>query len=436
MEMSTRISSGRVPTRDLYGLQLTTSSAAAEAYNDGVRGLLKVQAGALRSVAASITHDPTFALGHAALAVLGHEYCANVDIDARIASALLHASRATERERRHVHAVVSHIRGDSAPLISHLQAYPLDAMLLSIAVPTIAFAGVTTVPEDSWAIVEGARPAYGSDWWYSGLLAFVRQEQHRWDEAMRLSCASLEVEPAAGHSVHARTHVHYETGDHQGGLDWLDGWIHGAGRSSDNLAHYSWHAALHELSMGDFEAVRGRYAAELAPPAVVGCRALVDSCSLLWRWAITPGARSVPGVDTVIDDVDQHLLDFPPTPFMAMHAAVTLCALGESDRLAALEAWARRHPDPTYAEVVSPLTAALEALVDDDASLAADRLGDLLGSVWRLGGSEAQREIVEDTLIAALLAAGRFDEARPVIDRRLDRRVCPRDLAFRAAATP
>ena len=43
--------------------------------------------------------------------------------------------------------------------------------------------------------------------------AFVRQEQRRWDEAMRLSCASLELEPAAGHSVHARTHVHYETGE-------------------------------------------------------------------------------------------------------------------------------------------------------------------------------------------------------------------------------
>jgi hypothetical protein len=58
-----------------------------------------------------------------------------------------------------------------------------------------------------------------------------------------------------------------------------------------------------------------------------------------------------------------------------------------------------------------------------------------LGSIWRLGGSDAQREIVEDTLIAALLAAGRFDEARPVIDRRLDRRVCKRDLAFLAAAS-
>jgi hypothetical protein len=321
-------------------------------------------------------------------------------------------------------------------LIAHLVDYPLDAMLLSIAVPTIAFAGVTTVPQESWAIVERARPAYGTDWWYSGLLAFIRQEQRQWDEAMRLSCASLEVEPSAGHSVHARTHVHYETGDHEGGRDWLDGWIHGPGQTSDNLAHYSWHAALHELSMGDFDAVRSRYAAELAPPAVAGCRALVDSCSLLWRWTITPGADAVPGVHTVIDDIDQHLLDEPPTPFMALHSAVTLCALGESDRLVALERWARSHPNPTYGEVVSPLTAALQALVDGDAGVAADRLGELLGSIWRLGGSDAQREIVEDTLIAALLAAGRFDEARTVIDRRLDRRVCRRDLAFLAAATP
>ncbi|HYO32380.1 MAG TPA: pyridine nucleotide-disulfide oxidoreductase [Nocardioidaceae bacterium] len=422
-------------TCDRYGLAQTTSPAASEAYNRGVDALLKVQAGGLEAVAESIAHDPTFALGHAALALLGYEYCKAVDVEARMTAATMHARRATERERRHVHAVGAHIKGDSAPLISHLRDYPQDALLLSVAVPTIAFSGVTTVPEESWAIVERARPAYGSDWWFCGLLAFIRQEQRQWDEAMRLSCASLEVEPAAGHSVHARTHVHYETGDHRSGRDWIDGWIEGPGRSADNLAHYSWHAALHELSMGDFAAVQSRYAAQLSPPAVFGCRALVDSCSLLWRWAITPGAVSVPGVESVVDSIDEDLLDKPPTPFMALHAAVTLCALGQSERLTRLERWAQDHRDPTYAAVVSPLAAALRALCENDPSVAADRLQDLLGSIWRLGGSEAQREIVEDTLIAALLAAARIEEARTLIDRRLDRRVCRRDLAFLAAAT-
>ncbi len=43
----------------------------------------------------------------------------------------------------------------------------------------------------------------------------------------RCRAARSSVEPAAGHSVHARTHVHYETGDHAAGRDWLDGWIRG-----------------------------------------------------------------------------------------------------------------------------------------------------------------------------------------------------------------
>ena len=37
----------------------------------------------------------------------------------------------TERERSHVHAVVSHVRGDSRPLVDHLARYPRDALLLS-----------------------------------------------------------------------------------------------------------------------------------------------------------------------------------------------------------------------------------------------------------------------------------------------------------------
>jgi hypothetical protein len=419
---------------DLYGLRLSTSNSAAGAYNRGVSALLRVQEGGLLGISESIAHDPTFALGHAGLALLGHEYGAAVDVQGRLAAARLHARRASDRERSHVHAVVSHIAGDSRPLVAHLEAYPRDALLLSVAVPTIAFAGVTTVPEESWEIVERARSAYGSDWWYSGLLAFMRQEQCRWDEAMSLACASLDEEPTAGHSVHARAHVHYETGDHRAGRDWLDGWISGPGRTADNLAHYSWHAAMHELSMGDFAAVRDRYAGQLSPPAVVGCRALVDSCSLLWRWAITPGASEVPEVDTVLGTVDAHLLDAPPTPFMALHSAVTLCALGEGDRLARLDEWSQGQSEPTYGEVVSPLCAALRAFADGDASTAADRLATMITTVVRLGGSEAQREVVEDTLIAALLAAGRYDEALPVIDRRLDRRHCPRDEAFRSLA--
>ncbi|UMG92402.1 hypothetical protein [Nocardioides sp. TF02-7] len=161
--------------RDDYGYPLTASDDAAAAYVGGVRDLLRLRAGAQVGIAAALAHDPTFAVAHADLALLGHEMCVDVDTGARLADARRHAERATDRERSHVHAVERHLRGDDAPLLAHLAAYPRDAVLLSVAMPTIAFAGVTDVPAEAWAIVERAAPAYGDDWWFTGLLAFVRQ---------------------------------------------------------------------------------------------------------------------------------------------------------------------------------------------------------------------------------------------------------------------
>jgi hypothetical protein len=420
-----------MPCLDPYGYELTTSPAAAAAYSRGLLDVLRLRSGALPALASSVAHDPTFALGHAALALLGFELCAEVDVQARLRDASLHAGRATERERSHVHAVVRHIGGDPRPLVKHLATYPRDALLLSSAVPTIAFAGVTEVPEEAWAIVERAIPAYGEDWWFAGLLAFVRQEQGRFDEAMSLSCASLAVEPGAGHSAHARAHAHYETGDHAAGLAWMDGWVTSEGRSIDSISHFAWHAALHELSLGDLDAVRRRYDGQLRPEHGLGCRALVDTGSLLFRWALTPDASDVPGLEQVAALAGRDVLERPGTPFLAMHSAVTLLALDDRPGLDRLARWAAGHEHPTQREVVAPLARALGRLSAGRYSEAADALATLAGPSRRLGGSDAQREILEETRIAALIRADRLDEARELLDVRLDRRHSPRDRQWR-----
>jgi hypothetical protein len=165
---------------------------------------------------------------------------------------------------------------------------------VSAAVPTIAFSGVTAVQREVWELVESLAPAYGRHWWYAGLLAFVRQDQGRYDDAAGLADRALDVQPSSGHAVHARTHVYYETGQHTQGLRWLDPWITVCGRQASHRAHFAWHAALHELAAGDVEAMRRRYVTQLAPPAVTGVRALVDSASLLWPAGRRGLARRAP----------------------------------------------------------------------------------------------------------------------------------------------
>ena len=74
-----------------------------------------------------------------------------------------------------------------------------------------------------------------------------------------------------------------------------------------------------------------------------------------------------------------------------------------------------------------PWPAPLNRLAAGRHSEAADDLAALAGPSRRLGGSDAQREIIEETRIAALVRADRLDEARQLLDDRLDRRHSPRD---------
>jgi hypothetical protein len=303
-------------------------------------------------------------------------------------------------------------------------------------VPTIAFSGIIDVQQDAWDLVERLAPSYGDHWWFISLLAFTRQDQARFDEAGLLAESALSCEPSSGHAVHALTHVHYETGRHEVGREWLDHWVAESGRSASHRAHFSWHAALHELALGDTEAVRRRYYSQLAPPAVSGVRALVDSASLLWRWRVTTAdwfesEAAAPPVAPVLEAVGADLLDEPASPFVALHAALAHAASGDLERLGRLAVRCRADDEVATREVVAPLCHALVAAGEERWAEAADGLASTLPRLVTVGGSAAQREIVEETLVLALVRSGRGDRAAALVDARLDRRPSPLDARRR-----
>ncbi|MET9650952.1 FAD/NAD(P)-binding protein [Streptomyces sp. NPDC006460] len=428
----------RRPT-DQFGLPLSTHAAAASSFRSGLARVVTVRAKAVEAFARATELDPGFALGHAALALLGHESGADVDVARELADAQRSVrERGDERERSFVDVVTRRVAshtatgtgadrdGDTA-LIDHLDRYPGDAFALSIAVPTIAFAGVGDLDGTlAQRLVERTAPAYDGHWFHTSLLAFLRQEQGRIDEAGALARVALAAEPASGHAVHALAHVHYESGDHRVGRDWLDGWIGGQGRGAVHRAHFSWHVALHELALDDAAAVRRRWHSQLAPRQVTGVRALVDSGSLLWRAHMSRNWTGRVPVDGVLDAVSRDLVERPATAFTALHGAVALTAAGDLPALRRLRTHAAG-ADAVQREVVVPLCRALEAVLEERWTAAARELRDLLPSLRRVGGSAAQREVVEETLLYALVQGGQSDTARGLLEERLDRRESPLD---------
>ncbi|MFE9614300.1 FAD/NAD(P)-binding protein [Streptomyces sp. NPDC006012] len=433
--LTARPRTGRRPA-DGHGLALSTHAEAAAAYRGALDRVLKVRARAEDGFARAVALDPGFALGHAALALLGHECSAPVDVPRALADAQRAArERADDRERSFVDVVTRRIAGDDGDraLMTHLQTYPGDALALAAAVPTIAFSGVSDLhDDDALRLLDLTSPAFDGHWFHTSLLAFLRQEQGRLHEAGELAHRALAAEPASGHAVHALAHVHYESGAHEAGRDWLDRWVSGRGRGAVHKAHFSWHIALHELALDDPAAVRRRWFAQLAPGRVTGVRALVDSGSMLWRARISdnwPG--DLPTAD-VLDAVARDVLERPATAFTALHAAVALTAAGDLPALHRLRDHAAA-ADPVQREVIAPLCEAFAALVEERFAQAARGLDALLPVLRRVGGSAAQREVVEETLLYALVSDGRCDAARRLLDARLDRKPAPRDRRLLAA---
>ena len=203
---------------------------------------------------------------------------------------------------------------------------PVDVLLLSTAVPTIAFAGVTEVPEEAWSIVERAVPAYGDDWWFTGLLAFVRQEQCRFDEAMELS-APVPGGRAGRRPLRPRPRARPLRDRRPRGRAGLDGrFSHRRRRRSIPRCERLRVArlALHELSLGDLEAVgllvrRAAAARARAGLPGPGSDPRGRCCSV---GADPQNANDVPATFAQVADLAAATCSSgPSTPFLALHSA-------------------------------------------------------------------------------------------------------------------
>ena len=431
-----RIVSGHHPIarpRDPLGLPLSTTAEAANSFNAGLQRVMRLQDGAEDLLREATLHDPHFALAHAALAMLGHEAGASSDVTASLAAARRAIRvRGDDRERSLIEVIGRRVtdahRSGARALKGHIAAYPRDVLAVSAAVPTIAFSGVTEFQQEARELVESLAPAYGDHWWYISLLAFTRQDQSRFEEAGLLAESALACEPSSGHAVHAQTHVMYETGRHEQGRVWLDHWIAETGRSAGYQAHFAWHAALHEIALGDLDALRRRYVRHLAPPAVTGVRALIDSASLLWRWQLDAEAWGrvpdgmPPSVGPVIQAVEPELIRSPQRPFTALHAAVALAANGDREGLAELGRHCRNSPEASMRTEVADVCQAMIAVGHRRWGEAWPLLAKSLPGLVHVAGSAAQREIFEETMLFGMIKDHQDDRAAEVLRARLARR--------------
>ena len=419
---------------DRYGLPLTTSSPAArDAYVAGTDCLLAGVAGVQEHLDRALAADPGFALAHVARA-------RGLFLRAEIAPARSAAARARElaqaatpREQGHIHAIALAVEGkvpDSLEATrAHLASHPRDAVALSPATGVfgmIGFSGRQARETELYDFLAGLAPHYGEDWWFLSMLAFAACESGRLPEAARLIERSLQGNPASAHGAHVKAHVLYEMGEARAGFEFLEGWMPGCAREGLMHCHLSWHVALFALILGKRERAWEAYRAGVHPGNSWGppLNVATDAPAFLWR-AELAGEERQPELWREARDYARRSFPKAGVPFADVHVAVACAATGDS---AALDNLVQEMRERLAAgklapgSVVPALAEGFAAFARNDWNGAVRAFEQALPETVRIGGSRAQRDLVEHTLIAAYLRAGRTADAAGLIARREHRK--------------
>ena len=424
---------------DRYGLSLTTASpAAAERYVEGVDLLLEQCYGPEEQFRQAIEADEGFALAHAAMGMMQMFRGAAADAKASVAHAQKLVGSATRRERQHVEGMALFINGHGpkslALILDHLDEFPRDALMMRVSnrlyMLGCSGAGVKNFPDELYGMLRKLEPSYGDDWAFLGQYAFAHHEIGRLDESLSLAERSLAARPTSGHASHSVAHVYFEKGNAVDGGDFLGNWLKGYDSRAPFHIHLSWHQALFELAQGRYSDAVRLYEDTIRPSVVQkSATSLMDSTSLMWRLRMYGNCNPPYPVEEISEQASP-AASTPGPAFRDAHAALAFAAGGDEERLASVKSRLRdlaAQGDALAKEVTLPLVKGIGAFADDRYDDAARYLEPVFPQLARIGGSHAQREVFEDTLLEAYIRAEQYDKAEDMLRERLNRRSSVRD---------
>ena len=421
------------------GLTITTASpAAADLYQQGLDLVLSQNYGPESRLRDAIEADEGFAMAHTVLAYVLH---LQMDVPAARAAATkaVELSAGISREERQTTRIVhSFTHGKGAEAIrlvhEHLVDFPTDTLAMRVAQRLYMLgcfgAGVPDFPNHLMKMMTKVAPANGDDWAFLGQYAFAHHETNQPAKAMDLATRSLEGNPQNAVACHSVTHSYFEQGDAANGGRWLADWLDGFDRRASYNVHLSWHLALFELAQGRYRQALDLYETHIRPGVQARNLAnLADSASLMWRLQIYSGETPGKPWDEVRDQAAP-AADSPGAAFRDCHAALAFAGSGDTDasqRLVDRLAAQGEKGDDLAREMILPIARAAAAFAAGDYAEAANLMGPTYPMMARIGGSHAQREVFEDTLLESYVRAGMYDEAKSMLEERLSRRSSPRD---------
>jgi tetratricopeptide (TPR) repeat protein len=427
---------------DQLGLGLTgAGEASLSHYSLALHQLQCFIGDPVGSVDAALAEAPDFVMAHV---LKGYLFGLSTEREAMAVATACHDAAlrlpATERERAHVAALGHLVHGrwhEAGRVLAGLTAeQPRDALALQAGHQIDFFTGNAPMLRDRMA---KAMPSWspGMPGYHAmvGMQAFGHEEMGEYAVAEALGRSAIEIEPRDGWAQHAVAHVMEMQSRQRDGISWMRGNAEAWTRESFLQVHNWWHLALFHYDLGETDEVLALYDGPIYGARSQLALNMVDASAILWRlhlggvdvgdrWAAlaeawAPKARSA---NYAFNDI--HAL----MAFVGGELEAPARELLEAQR----EAMLGNDDNAVFTrEVGHPVVLAIKAFGESNYSEAVRLLAPIRKIAHRFGGSHAQRDVIDLTLIEAALRAGQKKLATELAaERALARPASPLSALF------
>src|SRR5215467_543553 len=417
--------------RDAQGHELSGATTEGVGYfNSAVRAFTLIYRDALGLYDGAAKASPELVMAY-----LGKAWplvLANDPLMAVSARAVLNTARElrmNDRERTHLaalsHAVMGHRASAVAILDRHLMSHPFDLVAHKAALQMDGHLGRFHYARDRSARAlprwSKAQESYGI---MQSFYSFGLEEAGDYARAEDTARAAAELEPFGYWPHHCVSHVMEMMGRPKDGLAWM-GEREPFWSTTDNLnrVHIWWHKSLFHIELGQYDAALQLYDGPLLATMRPASMSICNAAALLWRLdtlGCALGDRWHQLAARWEGHADGKLYVFPD-----IHAAMSELRAGHIPQFERrLKAMRETAADGTqlgaiYRDIGLPVVEGLSAFHHGAYARAVEHLLPARFDLWKMGGSNAQRDVIDWTLLEAAVRAGQRDIALSLAHERL-----------------
>jgi tetratricopeptide (TPR) repeat protein len=419
--------------RDLQGLPLSGAGAASlDHYETALHSLRCFIGDPVGAANAAIAADPGFVMAHV---FKGYVYGLSTEASAmpvaKECAAAAGALPATDRERAHVGALTHLAEGrwhQAGQVLEDIAIeYPRDALALQTGHQIDFFTGNARMLRDRIARAlpawDEGRPGYHA---MLGMHAFGLEEMGDYERAERHGKRAVELQPRDGWAQHAVAHVMEMQCRQQEGIAWMRADTEAWTWESFLQIHNWWHLALFHFDLGQVDEVLALYDGPIDGGRSEIALNMVDASAILWRLYLTGagcGDRWQPLADLWGKQAGRSTYAFNDA-----HAMMAFVGAGRpkaAARLLEAQQNALAGPGDNAAftrDVGRPVAQAIYAFGNGDYSETVRLLRPIRHIAHRFGGSHAQRDAIDLTLVEAAIRSGDTALSRALAAERLNAR--------------